>query len=149
MEPEPEATPESEPESGPAQAEGLPALDLDGLRSLWPAVLDTVRSQNAMLATVLEGANPVDVAFGELRLAFAESAAFFKRNAERASNRETLSTAVRTVTGTPLRLVYELRADEETTEAAESALSDEELVARVLAEFDAEELPPDPPEEAH
>jgi DNA polymerase-3 subunit gamma/tau len=128
------------------QLEGSPALDLEAFRSLWPAVLDTVRSQNAMLATVLEGANPVEVVVDEIRLAFAESAAFFKRNAERVSNREALKQAIQTVTGRPMKLVYELRADEETAQAAE-ALSDEDLVARVMAEFDAEELPPEESEE--
>jgi DNA polymerase III subunit gamma/tau len=128
------------------QRDASPALDLEAFRSLWPAVLDTVRSQNAMLATVLEGANPVEVAVDEIRLAFAESAAFFKRNAERVANRDALKQAIQTVTGRPVKLVYELRADEETAHAAE-ALSDEDLVARVMAEFDAEELPPDEPEE--
>jgi DNA polymerase III subunit gamma/tau len=130
-----------------AQPEAAPALDLDAFRSLWPAVLETVRGQNAMLAALLEGANPVEVAAGEVRLAFAESAAFLKRKAEGIPNRETLNQAVQTVTGTPLKLVYELRADAETEEVAAEALSDEDLVARVMAEFDAEELPPDESEE--
>jgi len=58
-----------------------------------------------------------------------------------------ISQAVQTVTGSPLKLVYELRADAETEEVTAEALSDEDLVARVMAEFDAEELPPEPPEE--
>jgi DNA polymerase-3 subunit gamma/tau len=123
-------------------AESSP-LDLDSFRSLWPAVLETVRGQNAMLAALLEGANPVEVAAGELRLAFADSAAFLKRKAEGMPNRETLNQAVQTVTGRTLKLVYELRADEETEKVTAEALSDEELVARVMEEFDAEELPPD------
>jgi DNA polymerase III subunit gamma/tau len=139
---------EPEPEEAP-QAE-LPALDLAAFRDLWPAVLETVRDQNAMLAALLEGANPVEVAAGELRLAFAESAAFLKRKAEGIPNRQTLGEAVQAVTGRTLKLVYELRADAETQQAADEALSGEELVARVMAEFDAEELPADdePPQEA-
>ena len=135
----------AEPEEAP-QPESS-ALDLESFRSLWPAVLDTVRGQNAMLAALLEGANPVEVAADELRLAFAESAAFLKRKAEGLPNREMLSQAVQTVTGRPLKLVYELRADAETEEAAAGALSDEDLVARMLEEFDAEELPPEAPAE--
>jgi DNA polymerase III subunit gamma/tau len=121
-------------------------LDIDSFRSLWPAVLETVRGQNAMLAALLEGANPVEVAAGELRLAFADSAAFLKRKAEGMPNRETLNQAVQAVTGRTLKLVYELRADEETEKVSAEALSDEELVARVMEEFDAEELPPDEPD---
>jgi DNA polymerase-3 subunit gamma/tau len=138
---------EEEEEEERAQPEAAPALDLEAFRSLWPAVLETVRGQNAMLAALLEGANPVEVAAGELRLAFAESAAFLKRKAEGIPNRETLSQAVQAVTGSRLKLVYELRTDAETEEVAAEALSDEDLVARVMAEFDAEELPPDEPEE--
>jgi DNA polymerase-3 subunit gamma/tau len=130
-----------------AQPEAAPALDLEAFRSLWPAVLETVRGQNAMLAALLEGANPVEVAAGELRLAFAESAAFLKRKAEGIPNRETLGQAIQAVTGSTLKLVYELRTDAETEEVAAEALSDEDLVARVMAEFDAEELPLDEPEE--
>jgi DNA polymerase-3 subunit gamma/tau len=139
---EDEAAPAPEPETA-AEAS---VLDLDSFRSLWPAVLETVRGQNAMLAALLEGANPVDVAAGELRLAFADSAAFLKRKAEGMPNRETLNQAVQAVTGRTLKLVYELRADEETEKVTAEALSDEELVARVMEEFDAEELPPEEPE---
>jgi hypothetical protein len=107
---------------------------------MWPAVVETVRQQNAMLAALLEGANPVELAAGELRLAFAESAAFLKRKAEGIPNRQTLGEAVQTVTGRTLKLVYELRSDAETEQAAEDALSEEELFARFMEEFDAEEL---------
>jgi DNA polymerase III subunit gamma/tau len=153
----PPAAPRPQRTSGPAavaavavaaeeeESEASP-LDLDSFRSLWPAVLETVRGQNAMLAALLEGANPVEVAAGELRLAFADSAAFLKRKAEGMPNRETLNQAVQAVTGRTLKLVYELRADEETEKVTAEALSDEELVARVMAEFDAEELPPEEPE---
>jgi DNA polymerase-3 subunit gamma/tau len=96
-----------------------------------------------MLAALLEGANPVEVAAGELRLAFAESAAFLKRKAEGVPNRETLGQAIKAVTGRPLKLVYELRADAETEQVAEEVLSDDEFVARLVAEFDAQELPPE------
>jgi len=136
------AEPEPEPQAAPA-AEEAPALDLDAFRNLWPAVLATVREQNAMLAALLEGANPVEVAAGELRLAFAESAAFLKRKAEGVPNREMLGQAIKAVTGRPLKLVYELRADAETEQVAEEVLSDDEFVARLVAEFDAQELPPE------
>jgi DNA polymerase III subunit gamma/tau len=141
------ATEEERSEDAEPRPEASPSLDIDTFRSLWPAVLETVRGQNAMLAALLEGANPVELAAGELRLAFADSAAFLKRKAEGIPNRETLGQAVQTVTGRTLKLVYELRADAETEEVAAEALSDEDLVARVMAEFDAEELPPDQPEE--
>jgi DNA polymerase III subunit gamma/tau len=113
------------------------ALELDDVRSLWPAVVETVRGQNSLLAALLEGANPVDVGAGKLRLAFAESADFSKRKAEEIANREVLSKAVQAVTGRTLGLAFELRSDL----AGQGALSGEELIERVMAEFDAEELP--------
>jgi hypothetical protein len=77
------------------------------------------------------------VGAGKLRLAFAESADFSKRKAEEIANREVLSKAVQSVTGRTLGLAFELRSDL----AGQRALSGEELIERVMAEFDAEELP--------
>jgi hypothetical protein len=81
----------------------------------------------------------------ELRLAFSESAEFLKRKAERLPHREVLTRALQAVAGQPLRLAYELQADSEREANGEAApsLSGDELVERLLAEFGAEELPPD------
>jgi hypothetical protein len=87
-------------------------FDLEAMRSLWPAVLDTVREQNSMLAALLDGANPIALAGDELTVAFSESRAFLK-----------------------------LRPDDGEEPAASPKLSDEELVKHFLEEFDAEELP--------
>ena len=55
------------------------------------------------------------------------------------------------MTGSSLRLAYELRADGDplpvTAVAATPKLSDEDLVQRFKDEFDAEELPPEPEEQ--
>jgi hypothetical protein len=104
-----------------------------------------VRSDNAMLAALLDGARPVAVGADELRLAFAESAEFLKRKAERLPHREVLTRALQTVAGQPLRLAHELRADSASEANGEAAapLSGDELVERLMAEFGAEELPPD------
>ena len=137
----------SEPPQAAADSagNGRPALDLDAIRSLWPAVIETVRSDNAMLAALLDGARPVAVGADELRLAFSESAEFLKRKAERLPHRELLTRALQAVAGQPLRLAYELQADSE-CEAngdAPASLSGDELVERLMAEFGAEELLPD------
>ncbi|MGI8513409.1 MAG: hypothetical protein ACR2NH_12370, partial [Solirubrobacteraceae bacterium] len=144
--PDPAPVPDPAPAPDPAPVPLTPAgePDLDAIRSLWPGVIETVRTQNAMLAALLEGANPVGVVGGELRLAFAESAAFFKRKAEDVANREIVGQALQAVTGSPLKLIYDLRADGEQPEpagAVATPLSGEELIDRVMAEFDAEELP--------
>jgi DNA polymerase III subunit gamma/tau len=116
-------------------------FDLEALRALWPAVLDTVREQNSMLAALLDGANPIALARDELTVAFSESRAFLKRKAEDAPNREALAGAIQTVSGHVVRLAYELRPDDGEEPAAPPRLSDEELVKHFLEEFDAEELP--------
>jgi DNA polymerase-3 subunit gamma/tau len=137
------AQPEAQSEPDVA---ALTPLDLEAILSIWPAVIETVRGQNAMLAALLEGANPVEVATDEIKLAFAESAAFLKRKAEGVANREAVAQALRDVTGRPLRLVYELRAEVEGDDAAApkaAPLSAEDWVSRVMSEFDAEELPPE------
>jgi hypothetical protein len=133
---------EAEPEEAPeAATEPVGAFDLEALRSLWPAVLDTVREQNSMLAALLDGANPIALARDEVTVAFAESRAFLKRKAEDTPNREALAGAIQTVSGHVVRLAYELRPDESEAPAPTPELSDEELVKQFLEEFDAEELP--------
>ena len=94
-----------------------------------------------MLAALLDGANPIALARGEVTVAFAESRAFLKRKAEDTPNREALAGAIQTVSGHVVRLAYELRPDENETPAPGPDLSDEELVKRFLEEFDAGELP--------
>jgi len=140
QEPEPAADPDREPAPDPELGG---TLDLEALRAVWPAVIDAVREQNAMLAALLDGANPIAVARDELTVAFAESAAFLKRKAEDAPNREALASAIQSVSGRVVQLVYELRPDtppgEQRAETGQT-LSDDELVARFLAEFDGEEL---------
>ena len=136
-----EAPVEPEQDEAPS-VESDGAFDLEALRTLWPAVLDTVREQNSMLAALLDGANPIALARDELTIAFSESRAFLKRKAEDTANRDALVGAVQTVSGHVVRLAYELRPDEPDAEPpADAGLSDDALVARFLAEFDAEELP--------
>ena len=64
--------------------------------------------------------------------------AFVRRKAEERANRAALSEAVRAVTGHVVTLTYELRAGEGPPPPV--PLSDDELVARLVDEFDAEVL---------
>jgi DNA polymerase-3 subunit gamma/tau len=83
-------------------------------------------------------------------LTWAESHAFFKRKVEDPGNREHVVSAIRDVTGTTLRLRCELCDDAEIQAEApdDPLLSEEELIARFMAEFDAQELPPEPSKES-
>jgi DNA polymerase-3 subunit gamma/tau len=125
---------------------GEPSLELslDAFADLWPAVLESLEGESPMLAAMLREARPSALAESGLTLDWPESAAFSKRQAEEPAKRELIAQSIRAVTGASLRLAHELRADHEVAPApaAGPPLSDEELVARFKAEFDAEELPP-------
>ena len=135
-EPERQTAPRA-PEPG-SESNG-PALELDAAAACWPAVVDLVRAENAMLAALLSDARPVALKEQELTLAFPGGAAFLKRKAEQEDHRRVAGEALKAVTGQRLALRYELRDDEEEPEG-EAVLSGEELVQRFMEEFDAEEV---------
>jgi DNA polymerase III subunit gamma/tau len=136
---DPEPWPEEEPARQPDPAPPPVALDLDAAAASWPAVVDLVRAENAMLAALLSDARPVAVGERELTLAFPGGAAFLKRKAEQEDHRRTTGEALKAVTGQKLVLRYELRDDEAEPEGV-PVLSGEELVRRFIEEFDAEEV---------
>ncbi len=152
----PSATPAPRPHNGgpgetagpepDAPPEPVGALELDDATACWPAVVDLVRGENAMLAALLSDARPVAVKERELTLAFPGGAAFLKRKAEQEDYRRVAGEALKAVTGRRLVLRYELREDEAEQEG-EAVLSGEELVRRFVEEFDAEEVLEDDPEE--
>ena len=143
--------PEAEGEAKPARA-GAPVVeaqevDLDRVVELWPAVVDQVReSGSELLSTVIAAARPVavetDGAAPALKVGFPPSAAFNKRKAEAQDARERLAEAVSTIVGERLRPVYVLLDAEEAADVigADEQLSEDELIARLKAEFDAEEF---------
>ncbi len=137
------------PGAAPSFSAGV-ELSLEEFGGVWPAVVDSLRAEAPMLASLLEDAQPAALADQGLTLAWPESSAFLKRKAEDPSNRDLIANAIRAVTGSSLRLAYELRADHEVVAAAAAAtpaLSEEELVQRFMDEFEAEELPPEPEEQ--
>jgi DNA polymerase-3 subunit gamma/tau len=138
VEPEPEPEPEPAPEPEPVGA--LP-VDLDHVRSLWPAAVEAVREENAMIGAFLADARPVELDGARLTIAFAEGAAFSKRKAE--DKRALLVQALRDLTGHSLELVYELRESENGGEGAldaSSSMTEEQLLERLKQEFGATEV---------
>jgi DNA polymerase III subunit gamma/tau len=132
-----------EPEQPPARA----SLELDHATACWPAVVDLVRAENAMLAALLSDARPIAVHDQELTLAFPGGAAFLKKKAEQDDYRRVAGEALQAVTGQRLVLRYELRDVEDEESTANQVLSGEELVRRFMEEFDAEEVFEDEPNE--
>jgi DNA polymerase-3 subunit gamma/tau len=158
--PAPEAAPpaaETSPPEEPPPANGASSApvavaappsgepDLDGIRAVWPAVLESLKTNHGELkAGVFAHARPRSLAGEELVVAFPPSAEFMKRKADGREYCQALGEAVRSVTGAGVLVSCEL-ADEEPAEdaapAGPHALSEEELIERFKAELDAEEIP--------
>ena len=148
----PEATETTERDGEPTARSAAAAVveepvDLERVVSLWPAVVDQVRdSGSELLSTVFAVARPVALdteGSGQaLKVGFPPSAAFNKRKAEAQEARDRLAAAVQTIVGERLRPVYVLlEADDVLDVVGEKGeLSEEELIARLKDEFDAEEF---------
>jgi DNA polymerase-3 subunit gamma/tau len=117
------------------------ALELRSFAELWPAVLETLGQESAMLAAALQAARPARLDGGELTLAWPQTHGLHRRKAEDLSNRDAIARAIRAVTGTSLRLAHEIRAEAAGEAAAgPPTLSEDELIERFQKEFDAEIL---------
>ena len=142
--PGPEAVSEEKVENGEASGDlGEELMDLERVTGLWPAVVDQVRqSGHELLSTVLAAARPVavDTEDAVLKVGFPSSAAFNKRKAEAQEARQRFTEAVKTIVGQPLRPVYVLLEGEEEIAGSDEQLSEEELIALLEAEFDAETI---------
>ena len=136
----PAAPAAAQPAVSPAPSAPAPArsLTLEAIVGAWPDVLDTIRAGNAMLGAVVDDAHPVELDGDRLVLAFGEDAGFLRQKAEERATRTALGDAVRAVTGHALTFSYELR--EGHGPPAPSLLSEDELVAALKEQFDAEEL---------
>jgi DNA polymerase-3 subunit gamma/tau len=141
------AAPAPEPEPVPvavAVAEPNGEASLGAIQAVWPAVLDQLREENMVLATALAAGQPVELEGRELTLAFPEADSFKRRKAEAES--QAIGEAVRGMAGIPLRLRFESRPDLPPPGEAEGPVvppSGDEVVARLVSEFDAEEILPD------
>jgi DNA polymerase III subunit gamma/tau len=145
------AAPASAAAAAPAaapQAESSPqrvgSIELGQIVSLWPAVAEAVAEENGMLSAALSAATPTALDADRLTVAFPADAAFVKKKAEQ--GRDLVANAVRGLTGQPLTLAFEL-SDDAVPAAGPATLDHNELIERLRAEFDAEEVFEDPDEE--
>jgi DNA polymerase III subunit gamma/tau len=136
-EPAPEPVRDRAPEP---VSEPLPR-DIESVYALWPAVVDLVRSEHALLGAVIGEARPVAVDGDELTLAYPFAAEFYKKKAEDPANRAAVGEALGALAGGRWKLRYELRdTPGSQDEQASPERSQEEWVTRFMEEFDAEEL---------
>jgi hypothetical protein len=117
------------------------------VRTYWPTAIEIVRQENQMLAALLADAEPVSVHDDTVTIAFPSGSAFLKRKAEQDDHRQATAAALASVIGSPLALRYELRDDAPPPDPEGSGLSGEEVVRRLMEEFDAQEVLDDPDEE--
>jgi DNA polymerase-3 subunit gamma/tau len=141
--PDPSAAPAEEVSAAPPQEGSTTPDELETVRSLWPAVVELVRGENALLGALIAEARPVAAHGEDLTLAFASTAPFLKKKAEDPANRMTVGEALRAVTGRRWRLSYELREEVQQNSRAggPSEGGEEDWVRRLIDEFNAEELP--------
>ncbi len=148
------AAPQATPPPAVPQATGLPQpataaavarapiarLDLDGVLGIWPDVLATVKEQSFLHAMTFEASRPVRCEDGVVTLAFAVEHAFHRRKAEDLEFQKPLVAAFSDLLGQRPRFAFEVA---EVSAEQEAPLTDEELVHRLMREFEAEEVHPD------
>ena len=115
---------------------------LDAIRSLWPAVLESLRADKGMLAASLSEAQPVELRGKQLVVAFAEDDGFNRRMADHPGDRTAVEEALRHLAGADLKIAYEYR-DLGNDDHEPQPPSEDELVDRFKDAFDAEEIVPD------
>jgi DNA polymerase-3 subunit gamma/tau len=132
----PEVVEEEEPAAAP--------IEIEQLRTLWPAVVDAVCEENQMVGAFLKGARPEEIDGGRLVVAFAADAGFAKKKIE--TNRVLVHDAMRALTGSALELRFELRDGHEADDPGERLLSGDELFERLKSEFGGTEIFDEEPE---
>ena len=136
----PRATEPAAPDSVPEPPARVAAAELSiaSIVEVWPAVIETAAADSSMLGAALGSARPVELVDGALVIAFPPNEVFNRRiAAENAEHKRILGEAIAAFTGTSVRLSYEIREIEGPVGPA--PLAGDELVARLVQEFDAEE----------
>jgi DNA polymerase-3 subunit gamma/tau len=143
----PAPAPRPAPQSSAAvavQTQPVESVELGQIVSLWPAVAQAVGEENGMLGAALSAATPLTVEADRLTIAFPPDAAFVKKKAEK--GRDLVANAVRGMTGQPLTLVFEL-SEAAKPAAGPATLDHDQLIERLRAEFGAEEVFDQTPDE--
>ncbi|MBN8869211.1 MAG: DNA polymerase III subunit gamma/tau [Solirubrobacterales bacterium] len=117
-------------------------FDLGKLEQVWPAVLDSVAaSGSGMVASYFDGTRPMKLEDSKLTVGFPAGAAFNRKNAERPECLQQLGAAVTAVTGDQFRLEYDsLEGGQQAADPESEVMDEEDFVARVKSEFNAEEV---------
>jgi DNA polymerase III subunit gamma/tau len=145
-EPAPAAAPQPQAVAVAVAEPPAGGLELALVTELWPAVVDAVRADDDVLAMCLTEATPVDCAERSLVIAFHPDDTMRRRKAESARARQVVAEALRNLTGIAPQITVEAR-ELDIAVAEAPADPEAELLERLKAEFDAEEILDDPDQE--
>jgi DNA polymerase III subunit gamma/tau len=139
---------EAESAESPAAVEDNPSgeqgpISLAEVQSTWAAILDKLREASPALAATFDGALPVSLEEGELKVGFPADLTFNKKKAETPEKRELMADALEAVLGERLRPAYVLLDGEAAPEEAppeEAEIDHDALMEKLKSEFDAKEV---------
>lgn len=139
---DPAPAPAAQPPAPEPVSTGPEPYDLERLEQNWHAILDAVgNAGSGMVASYFEGTRPVALDGSKLTIGFPSDAAFNRRNAERPECRQQLTSALSTVTGDSFQLQYSsLDSGQQAADPETDVMAEEDFVARVKSEFNAEEV---------
>ncbi|HVW46537.1 MAG TPA: DNA polymerase III subunit gamma/tau [Solirubrobacterales bacterium] len=150
-EPEPTAA-DVDAVAGPAAGEPASpaeAQDLAQVQRIWPAVLAKLAEKAPALAATFDGARPIAFDDEGLAIGFTPDQPFNKRKAESPDRRQVLVEAFEAVTGEGVSPRYVLLEEDEVAPAPQpseapappaEAIDEDELLDRLMSEFDAKEV---------
>ena len=132
------------PPAGAVAVAAPAALELESLRAVWPAVLESSRLGNTLCArTCSTETRPIAVDGAQVTIAFAPDAAYQLRKADDDEYRACVAEAIRAVTGRHGADRLRARRARRRRGQPPPAPTDSEWVERFVAEFDAEEIHPE------
>jgi DNA polymerase-3 subunit gamma/tau len=135
--------------TGPAAAPPSSLAHLDQVTHIWPAVLDKLAEKAPALAATFEGARPIAFDDDGLTIGFPPDQPFNKRKAESPDRRQALIDAFTAVTGETVGPRYAMLAEgeapaapaaPETPTPGAEGIDEDELLDRLMSEFDAKEV---------
>jgi DNA polymerase III subunit gamma/tau len=147
-EPEPAPAPEPPTAEPSAPASVAEVADLAQVTRIWPSVLAKLDEKAPALKATFEGARPVAFDAEGLEIGFPPDQPFNKRKAESPDRREELIEAFRAVTGEGVSPRYVMLEEGDTAPPppadapapSAAAIDEDELLDRLMSEFDAKEV---------
>jgi DNA polymerase III subunit gamma/tau len=138
------------PPAGAPSSPTVPVEHLDQVTRIWPSVLDKLAEKAPALAATFDGARPTSFDDDGLTIGFPPDQPFNKRKAESPDRRQALIDAFTAVTGETVAPRYVLLEEGDTapavaaeppdTPAPGGEIDEDELLDRLMSEFDAKEV---------